>query len=133
MEQSTQNTLLRKPLKQRETWKPQFTEEKRRAFEKLQAECKPINDMATARELYHSWLWRDPRDRNEWFKKVMSSMEKKHGRPYCETIRSYMTQLKGEDYEIYTKESVAGGAVDAPCLGQNEASSGERNSANDRN
>ena len=57
--------------------------------------------MAVARELYHSWLWRDPRDRKEWFAKVMQSMAKKHGRAYCETIKSYMTSLKGEDFAIY--------------------------------
>ena len=102
MERHTPPTLLPKPSKQRETWRSPFTDAQYAHFEQLKAQAKPVNDMAVARELYHSWLWRDPRDRNQWLKGVFQSMAKKHGHAYCETIRSYMTKLKGEDHEIYS-------------------------------
>jgi len=119
---TTQPTSLFKLSKRQETWKPQFTNEQRANFEKLKAQAKPINDMAVARELYHSWLWRDPRDRNQWLKGVFQSIAKKHGQSYCETIRSYMTKLKGEDYEIYNERPDDGHPADQGSVGQSQAS-----------
>ena len=119
---TTQPMSLSKPSRRQETWKPQFTNEQRANFEKLKAQAKPINDMAVARELYHSWLWRDPRDRNQWLKGVFQSMAKKHGQSYCETIRSYMTKLKGEDYEIYNERPNDGHPADQGSVGQSQDS-----------
>jgi hypothetical protein len=112
MEPTTLYTSSKKRLRQLETWKSPFTEAQYTHFEKLKAQTKPINDMAVARELYHSWLWRDPRDRNQWLKGVLQSMAKKHGQSYCETIRSYMTKLKGEDHEIYSTRPADGNTTD---------------------
>ena len=122
--QPTQPISLFKPSKSREIWKSPFTEAQYAHFEKLKAQAKPINDMAVARELYHSWLWRDPRDRNQWLKGVLQSMAKKHGQSYCETIRSYMTKLKGEDYEIYNARPNDGHPADQGGVGQSQASAG---------
>ena len=112
MERHTPPTLLPKPSKRQETWRSPFTEAQYAHFEQLKAQAKPVNDMAVARELYHSWLWRDPRDRNQWLKGVFQSMAKKHGNAYCETIRSYMTKLKGEDHEIYSTRTADGNTTD---------------------
>jgi len=130
---TTQPTSLFKLSKRQETWKPQFTNEQRANFEKLKAQAKPINDMAVARELYHSWLWRDPRDRNQWLKGVFQSIAKKHGQSYCETIRSYMTKLKGEDYEIYNARPDDGHPADQVGVGQSQASLGIGHSAGGNN
>ena len=122
MAQTILNTLLPKPSKQRETWKSPFTEAQYRHFEKLKAQAQPINDMAVARELYHSWLWRDPRDRNQWLKGVLQSMAKKHGHAHVETIRSYMTKLKGEDFEIYNARPKDGDTAGQGDVGESQAS-----------
>ena len=122
MEQPTPPTLLPKPSKQRGIWKSPFTDAQYAHFEKLKAQVKPINDMAVARELYHSWLWRDPRDRNQWLKGVFQSMAKKHGQAYCKTIRSYMTKLKGDDYEIYNARPNDGDTTDSSGVGQSQTS-----------
>ena len=113
---------LPQPSKSRETWKSPFTEAQYAHFEKLKAQAKPINDMAAARELYHSWLWRDPRDRNQWLKGVFQSMTKKYGHGYTETIRSYMTKLKGEDFEIFNQGASGGSSKDEGGVGKDEAS-----------
>lgn len=133
MERHTQNTLLPRPSKSLGIWKSPFTEAQYAHFEKLKAQAKPINDMAVARELYHSWLWRDPRDRNQWLKGVFQSMAKKHGQSYCETIRSYMTKLKGEDYEIYNARPNDGHPADQVGVGKSQASTGIGHSAGGNN
>ena len=114
--------LFDKPSSQRAIWKSPFTEAQYQHFAKVQAEQKAISDMAVARELYHSWLWRDPRDRKEWFAKVMQSMAKKHGHSYCETIRSLMTKLKGEDFEIYNARPKDGDTAGQGDVGESQAS-----------
>ena len=119
--QPTPSVLLPRPLKSREIWKSPFTDAQYAHFEKLKEQAKPINDMAVARELYHSWLWRDPRDRKEWFAKVMQSMAKKHGHGYCETIRSLMTKLKGEDSEIYNARPEDGDTAGQGDVGESQA------------
>ena len=118
---TTPNTLLPKPSKRQAIWKSPFTEAQYQEFERLKAQAQPINDMAVARELYHSWLWRDPRDRKEWFTKVMQSMAKKHGHGYCETIRSLMTKLKGEDSEIYNARPEDGDTAGQGDVGESQA------------
>ena len=123
MVQTTLNTLLLKPSKQRATWKSPFTEAQYQHFEKLKAQAQPINDMAVARELYHSWLWRDPRDRNQWLKGVLHSMANKHGQGYVQTIRSCMTKLKGEDFEIYNARPKDGDTAGQGDVGESQASS----------
>ena len=122
MVQTILNTLSPKPSKQRAIWKSPFTEAQYQHFEKLKAQAQPINDMAVARELYHSWLWRDPRDRNQWLKGVLQSMAKKHGQGYVETIRSGMTKLKGEDHAIYNARPDDGHTADQGDVGQSQAS-----------
>ena len=119
----TLHTLSLKPSSRRETWKSPFTEAQYQHFEKLKAQAQPINDMAVARELYHSWLWRDPRDRNQWLKGVLQSMANKHGQSYVETIRSYMTKLKGEDYAIYHARPDNGNTTNQGNVGKSQASS----------
>ena len=114
--------LFDKPSKQRAIWKSPFTEAQYRYFEKVKSQAEWINNMATARELYHSWLWRDPRDRNQWLKGVLQSMAKKHGHAYVETIRSCMTKLKGEDFEIYNARPKDGDTADQGDVGESQAS-----------
>lgn len=132
-EQPTHSVLSLRPSKSLGIWKSPFTEAQYAHFEKLKAQAKPINDMAVARELYHSWLWRDPRDRNQWLKGVFQSMAKKHGQSYCETIRSYMTKLKGEDYEIYNARPNDGHPADQGGVGQSQASTGIGHSSGGNN
>ena len=115
--------LFDKPSSRRAIWKSPFTEAQYQHFEKVKSQAEWINNMATARELYHSWLWRDPRDRNQWLKGVLQSMANKHGQSYVETIRSCMTRLKEEDYAIYHARPDDGDTADQGNVGQSQASS----------
>ena len=99
MAQTTQNTLLPKPLKSRETWKPNFTDEQRANFERIAAIDRRANDRAYARELVQMFYWRDPRDRKQWFAETMQRISKKHGYAYAQTLRSYMTEIRQNEYE----------------------------------
>ena len=99
MAQSTPSTLLPKPLKQRETCKPHFTDEQRANFERIAAIDRRANDMAYARELVQMFYWRDPRDRKQWFIETLNRIARKHGTAYAQTIRSYMSEVRINEYE----------------------------------
>ena len=122
MAQSTQNTLLPKPSERQGTWKPQFTDEQRANFERIAAIDRRANDMAYARELVQMYFWRDPRDRKKWFAETMQRITKRHGHAYAQTIRSYMTEVRVNEYENLNEESIGRGAKDEDALGQDEAS-----------
>jgi len=96
---TTQPTSLFKPSKRQETWKPQFTDEQRANFERIAAIDRRANDRAYARELVQMFYWRDPRDRKQWFAETMQRISKKHGYAYAQTLRSYMTEIRQNEYE----------------------------------
>ena len=104
------------------TWKPQFTDEQRANFERIAAIDRRANDMAYARELVQMYFWRDPRDRKKWFAETMQRITKRHGHAYAQTIRSYMTEVRVNEYENLNEESIGRSAKDEDALGQDEAS-----------
>jgi len=122
MERTTPPTLLPKPSKRQETWKPQFTDEQRAKFERIAAIDRRANDMAYARELVQMFYWRDPRDRKQWFAETMQRITKKQGYAYAQTIRSYMTEIRMNEYEIFNQATSGGGSEDEGGVGKNEAS-----------
>jgi hypothetical protein len=73
MVQSTLFTLLTKPSKQRATWKSPFTDEQRTRFDKVAAEQKQIDDMATARELVQMFYAKDKAERNPWLREALTA------------------------------------------------------------
>ena len=122
MERTTQNTLLPKPSKRQETWKPQFTDEQRAKFERIAAIDRRANNMAYARELVQMFYWRDPRDRKQWFAETMQRITKKQGYAYAQTIRSYMTEIRMHEYEIFNQGASGGSSKDEGGVGKDEAS-----------
>ena len=124
MAQSIQNTLLPKPSKRQETWKPQFTDEQRANFERIAAIDRRANDMATARELVQMFYWRDPRDRKQWFLETLERLARKHGTAYAQTIRSMMSEVRINEYENLNQEQQAGGGADAVAVGKDESGAG---------
>ena len=107
---------------QQGTWKPQFTDEQRANFERIAAIDRRANDMATARELVQMFYWRDPRDRKQWFLETLERLARKHGTAYAQTIRSYMSEVRINEYENLNKEPPRGSAKDEGAVGQDEAS-----------
>ena len=107
---------------QQGTWKPRFTDEQRANFERIAAIDRRTNDMAYARELVQMYFWRDPRDRKKWFAETMQRITKRHGHAYAQTIRSYMTEVRVNEYENLNEESIGGSAKDEGAVGQDEAS-----------
>ena len=124
MAQSTQNTSLPKPSARQETWKPQFTDEQRANFECIAAIDRRANDMATARELVQMFYWRDPRDRKQWFLETLERLARKHGTAYAKKIRSYMSEVRINEYENLNQEQQAGGGADAVAVGKDEGGAG---------
>ena len=118
----TQKQLSTPPSARQGTWKPQFTDEQRANFERIAAIDRRTNDMAYARELVQMYFWRDPRDRKQWFAETMQRITKRHGHAYAQTIRSYMTEVRVNEYENLNEESIGRGAKDEDALGQDEAS-----------
>lgn len=122
MVRTTQNFLLQKPSLQRETFKTQFTDEQRAKFERIAAIDRRANDMAYARELVQMFYWRDPRDRKQWFAETMQRITKKQGYAYAQTIRSYMTEIRMNEYEIFNQATSGGSPEDEGGVGKDEAS-----------
>ena len=118
----TPKKLSTPPSVQQGTWKPHFTDEQRANFERIAAIDRRTNDMAYARELVQMYFWRDPRDRKKWFAETMQRITKRHGHAYAQTIRSYMTEVRVNEYENLNEESIGRGAKDEDALGQDEAS-----------
>ena len=109
---------------QRETWKPQFTDEQRANFERIAAIDRRANDMAYARELVQMFYWRDPRDRKQWFIETLNRIARKHGTAYAQTIRSYMSEVRINEYENLNQEQQAGRGADAVAVGKDESGAG---------
>ena len=122
MEPTTPLTLLPKPSKRQEIWKPQFTDEQRAKFERIAAIDRRANDMAYARELVQMFYWRDVRDRKQWFAETMQRITKKQGYAYAQTIRSYMTEIRMNEYEIFNQATSGGSPEDEGGVGKDEAS-----------
>ena len=118
----TKNQLSTPPSARQGTWKPQFTDEQRANFERIAAIDRRANDMATARELVQMFYWRDPRDRKQWFLETLERLARKHGTAYAQTIRSYMSEVRINEYENLNQEPPRGSAKDEGAVGQDEAS-----------
>lgn len=115
--QTTPKLLLPKPSSQRATWKSPFTDEQRANFERIAAIDRRANDMATARELVQMFYWRDPRDRKAWFVETLNKIARKHGTAYAQTIRSYMSEVRMNEYENLNQEQPAGSGPNAGAVG----------------
>ena len=106
------------------TWKPQFTDEQRANFERIAAIDRRTNDMAYARELVQMFYWRDPRDRKQWFLETLERLARKHGTAYAQTIRSYMSEVRINEYENLNQEQQTGSGADAVAVGKDESGAG---------
>ncbi len=120
---STAPLLLQKPLKQRATL-PKFTDEQRAHFEKVVAQQKRIDDMATARELVQMFYAKDKAERNAWLREALNRIASKRGSGHAHSIRTLMTAVRINEYENDITQQPAGGGADAPTVGENEASVG---------
>jgi len=99
MVQSTLLTSLTKPSKQRATWKSPFTDEQRAHFEKIAAQQKRIDDMATARELVQMFYARDKDGRNAWLREALNRIASKRGAGHTNNIRTCMTEIRINEYQ----------------------------------
>ena len=99
MVQSTLPTSLTKPSKQRATWKSPFTDEQRTRFDKVAAEQRQIDDMATARELVQMFYARDKGIRNTWLREALNRIASKQGSGHANNIRTCMTAVRTNEYE----------------------------------
>ena len=99
MVQSTLPTSLTKPSKQRATWKSPFTDEQRTRFEKVAAEQKQIDNMATARELVQMFYAKDKAERNPWLREALNRIASKQGSGHANSIRTCMTAVRENEYE----------------------------------
>mgnify|MGYP001078703038 CR=1 FL=1 len=124
MVQSILPTSLTKPSKQRATWKSPFTDEQRTRFDKVAAEQKRIDDMATARELVQMFYAKDKAERNAWLREALNRIASKHGSGHAQNIRTCMTAVRTNEYENDITQQPAGGGTDAPTVGKDEASAG---------
>lgn len=124
MVQSTLPTLLIKPLKRPATWKSPFTDEQRTRFDKVAAEQRQIDDMATARELVQMFYARDKGIRNTWLREALNRIANKRGAGHANNIRTCMTAVRTNEYENDITQQSAGGGADAPTVGEDEASAG---------
>lgn len=71
------------------------TPEKRKAQAQQAAADKVALDKGLARQLVDTYAV--IQDNKTWFKGVMASLSKKHGKQYAEHIRSLMTIVKNEN------------------------------------
>jgi hypothetical protein len=99
MVQSTLFTLLTKPSKRPATWKSPFTDEQRTRFDKIAAEQKRIDNMATARELVQMFYAKDKAERNPWLREALNRIASKHGSGHANNIRTCMTAVRTNEYE----------------------------------
>lgn len=99
MVQSILPTSLTKPSKQRATWKSPFTDEQRTRFDKVAAEQKQIDNMATARELVQMFYAKDKAERNPWLREALNRIASKHGAGHANNIRTCMTAVRENEYE----------------------------------
>ena len=120
----TQKQLSTPPSARQGTWTPQFTDEQRANFERISAIDRRANQMATARELVQMFYWRDPRDRKKWFLETLERLARKHGTAYAQTIRSYMSEVRINEYENLNQEQQAGRGADEVALGKDESGAG---------
>lgn len=99
MVQSTLLTSLTKPSRQRATWKSPFTDEQRAHFEKIAAQQKRIDDMATARELVQMFYAKDKDGRNAWLREALNRIASKRGSGHASNIRTCMTAVRENEFE----------------------------------
>ena len=99
MVQSTLLTSLTKPSKRPATWKSPFTDEQRTRFDKVAAEQRQIDDMATARELVQMFYARDKDGRNAWLREALNRIASKRGSGHASNIRTCMTAVRENEYE----------------------------------
>jgi CRISPR/Cas system-associated endonuclease Cas1 len=95
---STAPLLLQKRSRPQATL-PKFTSEQRAHFEKVVAQQKQIDDMATARELVQMFYAKDKAERNAWLREALNRIASKRGSGYSHTIRSMMTAVRENELE----------------------------------
>jgi hypothetical protein len=78
---------------------PKFTSEQRAHFEKVVAQQKRIDDMATARELVQMFYARDKDRRNTWLREALNRIASKRGAGHANNIRTCMTAVRENEYE----------------------------------
>ena len=103
---------------------PKFTSEQRAHFEKVAAQQRQIDDMATARELVQMFYARDKGIRNTWLREALNRIASKRGAGHTNTIRTMMTAVRENEFENNITQQPAGGGTDAPTVGKDEASAG---------
>jgi hypothetical protein len=123
MVQSILSTLLIKPSKQPATWKSPFTDEQRAHFEKIAAQQKRIDDMATARELVQMFYARDRDGRNIWLREALNRIASKRGAGHANNIRTCMTGVRENEFEnSFTGQQTSADST-APTVAQDQGRS----------
>ena len=101
---------------------PKFTSEQRAYFEKIAAQQKQIDDMATARELVQMFYAKDKAERNPWLREALNRIASKRGSGHTNNIRTCMTAVRENEFVNDITQQPAGGGADAPTVEKNEAS-----------
>jgi hypothetical protein len=98
VQMSTAPLLLQKRSRPQATL-PKFTSEQRAHFEKIAAQQKQIDNMATARELVQMFYAKDKAERNTWLREALNRIASKRGAGQANTIRNCMTAVRETEYE----------------------------------
>ena len=78
---------------------PRFTSEQRAHFDKVAAEQRQIDNMATARELVQMFYAKAKAERNPWLREALNRIASKRGAGHANNIRTCMTAVRTNEYE----------------------------------
>jgi CRISPR/Cas system-associated endonuclease Cas1 len=102
---------------------PKFTSEQRAHFEKIAAQQKRIDDMATARELVQMFYAKEKAERNPWLREALNRIASKRGSGQANTIRNCMTAVRENEFENDITGQQASAGSTAPTVAENQGGS----------
>jgi hypothetical protein len=102
---------------------PKFTSEQRAHFEKIAAQQKRIDDMATARELVQMFYAKDKAERNAWLREALNRIASKRGAGHANNIRTCMTAVRENEYENDITGQQTSADSTAPTVAENQGRS----------
>jgi hypothetical protein len=102
---------------------PKFTSEQRAHFEKIAAQQKRIDDMATSRELVQMFYAKDKAERNTWLREALNRIASKRGSGYAHNIRTCMTAVRENEYENDIAGQQTSADSTAPTVAENQGGS----------
>jgi hypothetical protein len=102
---------------------PKFTSEQRAHFEKIAAQQKRIDDMATARELVQMFYAKDKAERNPWLREALNRIASKRGSGHTNNIRTCMTAVRENEYENDLAGQQTSAGSTAPTVAEDQGGS----------